>query len=406
MKVVQINEVCGFGSTGSICKDISEYTINNGEDNIVFYGQRESSYSSSRKFGYRWDNLIHSFLFTRILGIHGYGSIFSTFSLIRKLKKIRPDIIHLHNLHTNFINYPLLYNYIIKSNIPVVMTLHDCYNFTGQCEHYVGVNCTRYQDGCGDCPFIHKTIAPSLIFDWSKFLLSNKRRWYERIQNMSIVAVSKWLQSQAEKSVLAVRNHQITTISNWIDTDIFYPRSQDEISCVYNKYRLKSNLKYILAVSASWKHETTKFKDIITLYNQLPSAYSLIVVGSCSPKTEFPDNIIYINYTEDINELACLYSLAYAYVHVSVCDTFGKVIAEAMSCGTPPIVYDSTACSEITGGYGLTVKPHDISNIISNLGVLERNDNDAMVNYVKSHYSKITNLQMYQNIYKKLSDGK
>ena len=35
--------------------------------------------------------------------------------LLKLLKQIKPDIIHLHNLHSNFINISLLFNYISKN---------------------------------------------------------------------------------------------------------------------------------------------------------------------------------------------------------------------------------------------------------------------------------------------------
>lgn len=402
MKVIQINEVCGLGSTGSICKDIAEMSIKSGIDNFVYYGQRNSTYKRSKKFGTLWGNLVHNLVFTRLLGIHGYGSIVNTLNLIKQLKRIRPDIIHLHSLHTNYLNYPILYRYIIKNNIPVVMTLHDCYNFTGQCEHYVGVKCAKFKTGCGNCPFLHKTIAPSLFFDWSKWLLSQKRKWYERINSMTTVAVSKWLKDEASESVLAVKGHTVTYIYNWIDTSVFYPRSYLEKQKVKQKYSLNDSYKYILAVAAVWKKNTTKYKDLIELNKMLPEKFRLIVVGRSSGKTKFPDDIIVINYTENASELACLYSLAYAYIHVSTCDTFGKVIAEAMACGTPPIVYNSTACSEVAGGFGLTVESHDIKTIVSSLENLSCNT-ASMINFVRDKYDKRTNISHYINIYKEIA---
>jgi len=401
MKVIQINEVCGRGSTGSICQDISELSNRYGIDNIVYYGQKQSNFKYSRKFGYHWLNLIHSVLFTRILGIHGFGSIINTLILIKELKKHKPDIIHLHSLHTNFINYPILYHYIVKSDIPVVMTLHDCYNFTGQCEHYIGVNCKKFQNGCGKCPFIHKTIAPSLFFDWSKWLLSHKKSWYEKLNSMTVVAVSKWLKEEASKSILNIDGHKIISIYNWIDTAVFYPRTYNDIHRVCQKYSIQNGYKYIIAVGASWNYDTSKYNDILKLSSMLPPEYKLIVVGGNSPDAKFPNSIIRISYTQNADDLACLYSLSYAYIHVSTCDTFGKVIAEAMACGTTPIVYNSTACPEVTGGFGVTVEPHDLASIVACLDSIPH-ESEAMVKFVKSEYNKELNISQYIELYKSL----
>ena len=278
------------------------------------------------------------------------------------------------------------------------MTLHDCYNFTGQCEHYVGVNCTRFKDGCGNCPFIHKTIAPSLVFDWSNWLLAQKKQWYEAIHKMTVVAVSKWLEKEASQSILVGAGHRITYIYNWVDTDVFFPRPTNELEIIRNKYSLKYDIRYIIAVSAQWDKCSSKYEDIIALCKLLPEKYKLIVVGGVSSGTDFPNSIIHINYIEDPNELACLYSIAYAYLHVSVCEAFGKVIAEAMACGTTPIVYNSTACSEVADVFGVAVKPHDIIGIVGALELMA-NDTDAMIAYVRENYNKHNNLQKYLEVY-------
>lgn len=404
MKVLQINEVCGIGSTGSICKDIAILSNEMGIENVIVYGQGSSNYPKSFKFGYRIENLIHSLLFTRILGLHGWGSFFGTMQLLRFMDNYKPDVVHLHNLHTNYLNFSLLFNYLIKNDIPVVFTLHDCYNFTGQCEHYVGVGCSKWQQECGNCPFIHKTIAASWFFDWSRYLLKRKKSWYSAIKKLHVVAVSKWLCEDATKSVLAVNGHDVSYIYNWIDTTIFYPRSNKEIADIRAKYGLKSNIKYVLTVGAGWKAGTTKYNDVINLAEELPRGYKLLLVGGIAKGTFLPDSITHIPFTDNPAELAAIYTLAESYVHLSVCDTFGKVIAEAMACGTKPIVYDSTACPEVSGEFGYILEPHDINGIVHSLISLENNieNNTKMIEFVKHNFNKTSCICDYIAVYESL----
>ena len=48
-------------------------------------------------------------------------------------------------------------------------------------------------------------------------------------------------------------------------------------------------------------------------------------------------------------------------MHFSLEDTFGKVIAESLACGTPAIVFNSTSCPEIVDeNTGAVVPPLDI----------------------------------------------
>ena len=51
MKIVQINTVCGIGSTGRIVQDISEILTKKGIENYVYYGQGKSSYKLAKKIG-------------------------------------------------------------------------------------------------------------------------------------------------------------------------------------------------------------------------------------------------------------------------------------------------------------------------------------------------------------------
>ena len=144
------------------------------------------------------------------------------------------------------------------------------------------------------------------------------------------------------------------------------------------------------------------------LAESLPEGYKLLVVGGLSGDTTFPDMIKHIGYTESPKELAAIYSVAKAYVHFSLADTFGKVIAEAMACGATPIVYDTTACPEVTGGLGFVVGVRDIPAMVECIRKIDNSADhrDALAQYVKDNYSKDVNIQKYIDIYKELSKNK
>lgn len=59
----------------------------------------------------------------------------------------------------------------------------------------------------------------------------------------------------------------------------------------------------------------------------------------------------------DIEDLACLYSGAVAYVFPSLYEGFGLGVLEAMVCGTPVITSNTTSLPEIAGGAALLVDP-------------------------------------------------
>ena len=74
--------------------------------------------------GDRWSVAAHGVL-TRLFDRHGLGSAGATRKFVKRLKEINPDIIHIHNIHGYFLNYPLLFDYLKEWGGPVVWTLHD-----------------------------------------------------------------------------------------------------------------------------------------------------------------------------------------------------------------------------------------------------------------------------------------
>ena len=124
MKIVQINAVYQYSSTGRMTQQLHEYMTAKGIKSYVAAGNVRSNNSDMIKLGSRFEDKLHGLL-SRITGRQGYFSLFSTYLLIRKLKKIKPDLIHLGVLHSNCINLPMLLNYIAEKNIPLAITLHE-----------------------------------------------------------------------------------------------------------------------------------------------------------------------------------------------------------------------------------------------------------------------------------------
>ena len=404
MKILQINSVCDFGSTGRTTRELADYLEQQGHECYVAYGQGNSTYHRSFKIGGKGENHFHNAFYTRLLGLHGYGTRRGTNQLIRWIDKIKPDIIHLRNLHANYLNFPTLFDYIITHNIPVVFTLHDCFNFTGKCSHYTAIECYKWQVECQHCPLFKNTAAPSLIFDNSRRLFNEKKSFYSQMSKMTVVAVSQWLMHEAEQSILAGNGHKITYVYNWIDQSKYHAASDEQIDAFCDKYHLDRKQKYLISVSQGWDRNASRFKDAVRLAEKLPQDYKLILVGSKTERTTIPVNITHIPYISDSRELCAAYSFSEAYIHFSIEDTFGKVIAEAMCCGTIPITFNSTACGEISGPYGVVVKPHDVEAIVASLATIPalKKKRDEMLKYVQDNYDYHTNAQKYIEFYQEL----
>lgn len=398
MKVVQVNTVIGRGSTGRICVDIAESLEPYGVETYIAYGYGKPVYKNSYRIGSFLENKLHN-AWSRLFGLQGAGSYFSTLRFIRFLDNISPDVIHLNNLHGNYINFPLLLKYISKKNIPVVWTMHDCWAYTGKCAHYVNVNCFKWKKQCQKCLNVH-TYPPSLLFDRSSKGFNIKKKLYNNMTNVVMVGVSDWIKREAEQSILS--RFEITRIYNWIDCDVFKPYDNDKE--LYDKYGISPHKFLILGVCgrySKWKgSESWKF-----LSERVSDDSQIILVGNMEPGNEIP-NVVHIPYVDSPASLARIYSIADVFCNLSEAESFGKTTAEALASGTPIIVYNTTACPELVGdGCGYVCDLNKPEQVLEKLKLIQQDGKkrytEACRNFALDNFSK-SNILAFYNIYKEL----
>ena len=176
-KLLQINTVVNSGSTGRIAEEIGLTAMAVGWESYIAYGRNERpSKSKLIKIGNDWDIKIHG-VQTKLFDRHGLASKRATNILIRKIKKIKPDIIHLHNIHGYYLNYEILFKYLGNAGVPIVWTLHDCWSITGHCAYFSFVGCEKWKTGCYNCP--QKKEYPS------SWLLDRSKENYELKKNLN-----------------------------------------------------------------------------------------------------------------------------------------------------------------------------------------------------------------------------
>jgi putative colanic acid biosynthesis glycosyltransferase len=162
MRLLQINTVYKVGSTGKIVYDIHRLLKEQGNDSFVIHG-RGNNYSETNVFktSPEWDGKLQA-LYARVTGDFYGGAFFSTYLLIKRIKKIAPDVVHIHLMNGNYVNNYKLLMYLAETNYKTVITLHAEITYTGICEH--AFDCERWKSGCGKCPQIFKKYK-SLFFD-------------------------------------------------------------------------------------------------------------------------------------------------------------------------------------------------------------------------------------------------
>lgn len=338
-KLLQINTYGNWGSTGRIAEQIGKSAIDSGWESYIACDRKITDSSSVIiKVGNAVSRISHGAV-SRLLDAQGLGSVIATHRLVNKINEIRPDIIHLHNIHGYYINYPILFSWLKEYDAPVVWTLHDCWPLTGHCAYFDLAGCYKWQTTCCHCP--QKGEYPVSYIDFSRRNFNKKRESFTSCSNLTLVPVSNWLETLVKESFL--KGYRTQVIYNGIDTSVFSFRK--EAYKLRDKYNIR--FKYVVLGVAAPFNERKGFSDYVSLSKILPEEYGIIMVGLTSEqKARLPRNIIGIERTQDVNELAALYSLADVFLNMTYEDTFSMTNLEAMSCGLPIITYRTGGAAE------------------------------------------------------------
>lgn len=395
MKIVVINSVVR-GSTGHIMLNIAKLLRQGGNEVYTFSGAGKSSSEFGHAyFGFQFENLWHRFI-SVYSGISGVGSTIGTWFLLKKISKIKPDIIHLHNLHGWFINLPMLFDYIKKNNIAVVWTLHDCWSFTGQCSHFIMEKCEKWRTGCFKCP--RYKIYPYTYVDRTEKMYQLKQQWFKGVKNMTLIAPSAWLANLVKQSFL--REYPVKVIPNGIDLSIFRPCSSD--------FRMRYNCtdkKILLGVASPWGYRKglDVFCDLAMRLDK--EKYQVVLVGTDSKVDKsLPDNVISIHRTQNQHELAQIYTAADLFINASREENYPTVNMESLACGTPVLTFDTGGSSEIIDANCGSVVAYGDKNALFNEAkrILHGNlySHEACLRRAKM-FDQDSRIDLYRTLYQK-----
>ena len=397
MKVLQINTVCGTGSTGRIAADIDKILKEQGHESYIAYGRNEAiNCDTSIKIGSKFDNYVHVAI-TRLFDQHGFGSKKATKEFLEKVKELDPDVIHLHNIHGYYINIEMLFNYIKEYNKPVIWTLHDCWSFTGHCPYFEYVNCNKWITGCYGCPQ-KKNYPSSLFMDNSKKNYNKKKEIFSGVKNLTIVTPSKWLAGLVKDSFL--KEYPVKVINNGIDLSVFKPT----INNFREEYKL-SNKFIILGLASVWERRKG-LKYFIELLENLRNDEVIVLVGLSDKQIkEIPNKIISITRTNNIEELVGIYSSADVFVNPTLEDNFPTSNLEALACGTPVITFNSGGSPEcISNQTGIIVEKGNMKALDMAIESIKNNKNIMSDNCVQRArlFDKNVKFEEYVELYKSI----
>lgn len=339
MKVLLIDVNCKNSSTGKIVYDLyQEINKKEGYEAAICYGRGPLIKEKNiYKFSSDLETKIHAFL-TRVTGLMGYFSPCATKKLIKFIDEYNPDVIHIHELHSYFVNIIPLIKFIKKRNIKTIWTFHCEFMYTGKCGH--AYECEKWKSECGNCPRV-KEYPKSLFLDFTKKMFNDKKNLMKDFDNLIITTPSEWLEKRVRKSFL--KDKEILTIHNGINTEIFYYRDFQELK---SKYNLKDE-KIILSVAPDILSEGKGGRWILELAKQYKDKnIKFILIGVKDLNEKFDENIIPVGLLSDQNELAKYYSMADLFLICSKRENFPTTCLEASCCGVPIIGFDEGGTKE------------------------------------------------------------
>ncbi len=384
MKILFINSV-SFGSTGNICKGLAHYVNENGGQAYFAFARGDmvdeiKCYKINTEFGVNLDGAL-----SRLFDNQGFNSTQATKKLIKYIKSINPEVIHLHNLHGYYLNIKILMCYL-KNEFTgkLIFTLHDCWLMTGHCCHFTNSKCEKWMTGCHSCGQISE-YPKSLLLDKSKKNWMAKKQLFTNLKEATFVCPSEWLRSVALKSYLS--KSKIICIKNGISLKDF-----DYESLERHQFEL-------FACSFIWNYKKGQHL-LADLMDRLGPRYRLYVAGLT--KSDFPlrDNIIQLGEIKDKKVISKYFKECNVFVNPSLEDTFPTVNIEAQSFNTPTVCFDICGCKEtIDSSISSAVEVNNMEEFAK--AVKEKCENlEFGCSSINGNVSNLNSFEQYLQLYK------
>jgi len=273
---------------------------------------------------------------------------------------INADIIHLHWI-AEFVDYKKLFENIKGKKL--IWTVRDTNPFTGGCHCFR--NCMKFKKKCGFCPQLSKNGKN----DFSRETFNYKKQSYKKISK--VICLSSWEKKELSDSSL---------MGN-IPTEIISPGIPKELK-KYNKHKARKYFKLpknkFLIMFGSFSETPSKgfvyIKKATKLLEKYNSKIECITIGKNTTQ-DLPLKVISLGILTTYKELSLAYSAADVFIMPSLQETFGKMFAEAMKCGTVPICFNIGGTKDIIINYnnGFILKKKDYKKIAEKILFLLKN---------------------------------
>ncbi len=342
-KILEINTVAdSSNAVGRLMMSLVADLRTKGHTCYVATGRGDFS-DVDYKIGNKLSVYSHYF-WSRITDSEGWHSRSATRNLVKYLHEVKPDVVHLHNLHGHYLNIEELITALAQWGGRVVLTMHDLWWITGHCSQFEHNGCEPWSDYCHKCSR-HRVEYPVSITSRSEINLNKKRVFLTSIFNqLTIVVPSEWMRTAVEQSYLGCVDCKV--IHNGVDSKTFHPAPAG------------AERRGLLCVAARWS-QSKMLDKIVKLSGEID--LDITVVGDLMGKKIDKNRIRHIRHLPP-NELAKLYRRSAALVNPSRVESYGMVTVEGLSSGVPVVVNNQCGASVelLRHGGGVAVNPDEL----------------------------------------------
>lgn len=399
MKVLQLNLRLNEGGAAKMAVDLHRRLLYSGINSRLCYGygrrakknQDESNvpnvFQSANRF-----SIIANFLIHQAIGI----DLIPPFRMLQRrlIAEIKAsDIVHLHVLHSYYMPLAWLISSLVKMNKKVLWTAHDDWLLTGRCAFTNG--CENWRSGCGAC-LTWRNYPPS-FFDMSRSEFVRKRKWINRLgENLKIVSPTEHVATEL-RSIYS--KSEVITIANGIDSEM---ETAIKNATTFKQEDCLNRPIRVLVIANDLSYAAKTNRNIVRLVAERAKC-EIHTVGKKSPFNM--SNVV--NHGEILSreELVKLYSLMDVMLFTSTVDSFGLVIAESLSCGTPVIAVNTSVSREVlskVGAYPVGSIEEIVNCIIKNayLKIYPHNDRKELQEAALRVFSGETMYRNYVSAYR------
>jgi len=328
MKILLINVVFGYGSTGVIVENLAKEYTKQGNEVFIIQGRGKNK----KKEGFKvfkptseLESKTHHFFSIFNGNIYG-GMSFSTRKIVRTIKRIQPDLVHLHCLNGYFVNIYKLLAFLKNNGFRTILTNHADFMFTANCGYTL--NCNNWMNNeCSNCARVREFAGRFAINRTHKNYLKLKKV-VNGFDTLKLTCVSPWLTSRIKKSPLYY-GREIKTILNPVVCNSDY--ADNPYLNYLERYGKKRVALFVCNQINNPEKGFSWFKKIA--YEMSDSDYLFVLIGNNASDNIQSPNIISLGQIDN-SSLSKFYYHADVTLLFSMRETFSMITAESLCYGT------------------------------------------------------------------------